>query len=494
MPMQAVSQRRVVRGTAAFLLTSAAQRGVSFILLPVFATVLSPAEFGQIGIIGTIAGAVAATLGLGLETSIFRTLIQLRARPNERRRYLNSVGLFAMLVPAVAAAVLAAPIGIWVERAYGIPIAWVSLGVIGAGLSVGATAVCFASLRAEERLRSYMTLGAAQVALHVGLPLWLVVVEGAGVAGWFGGTALGSALLLVVGLRLIRHRFTFDLDRRYIAGALAFGVPMVPHALAHWGLALSDRIVLGALVTNSDVGVYHLAYQFGLPITMLGAALAQSTQPLFAEASLHGSASTSDIRRATTYQALLVIALGATIALLGGPVVRLLLPETFAAAAALIPWIALGSTLFGLYFIPMNVIVLLAGRNQWVWVITVCAAATNVVLNVVLVPGLGILGAAINTAIGYGVLLVGVAWYAGRTADLLPGYEWRRMLLGVSLVAATLLALAFETSMPVLDIGVRLVALGILATVLFGLRLFPAGIFRLAWSSVPSLWPTGRKP
>lgn len=479
-PMQRANQGRVVRGTAAYLLTSTVQRGVSFVLLPVFALVLSPSEFGQIGIIGTIAGGVAALLGLGLETSVFRTLVQLRGRPVETRRFLNTVGLFATVAPVLAAGLLAFPVGLLVERLYDIPAAWVALGVIGSGLSVGVTSVCFASLRAEERLRQYVLLGAAQVVLRTGLPLWLIIFQGAGVAGWFGGTALGSALLLPIGLVAISHRFSLDFDRRYLYAALVFGIPMVPHALSQWGLALSDRVVLGMLVSNAELGVYHVAYQFGLPISILAAALAQSVQPIYAEAAIDRHSSTSDLRRVATYQALAVAFAGATVALLGGPALRLLLPESYGAAAGLIPWIALGTTFFGLYFIPMNVIVLLAGRNRWVWTITLGAALANIVLNFALVPVVGIVAAAFNTAVGYGVLLAGVAWYSDRVADPGPGYEWRRMLAGFGLVGATLILLAFGSSSVWIDVVVRLAALGLLAFSLFAMRLLPPTLLRFA--------------
>ena len=45
--------------------------------------------------------------------------------------------------------------------------------------------------------------------------------------------------------------------------ALAFSLPLVPHALAGWALEMSDRAILTRLLPLHDVGVYSLGYQLG---------------------------------------------------------------------------------------------------------------------------------------------------------------------------------------------------------------------------------------
>jgi O-antigen/teichoic acid export membrane protein len=486
------TQRRVVRGTAAYLLTAALQRGVSFLLLPVFAHALSPAEFGQIGIVTTVSGAVAAVLGLGLESAVFRTLVQLRSHPDEARRFVNSVGLFGIAAPALGGVALAIPVGLAIDSTFSVPMPIVALGVVAGVVSVSTTAVVYAVLRAYERLRAYVLLGIVQVMLTSALPLWFVVVNRAGVDGWFSASAIGAVLVLAIGLATAGHRFRFDIDLRYIGGALAFGVPMVPHALSHWGLALSDRVVLGALTSTAEAGVYHVAYQFGLPIALAAGALAQSTQALYAEASVGRSANAlSDLRRLSTYIVLAIGYLGVAVALLGPPLVELFLPAAYAAGSSLIPWIAVGTILYGCYFIPMNSITMLAGRNRWVWVITAGAATTNLVLNVLLIPTFGATAAAVDTAAGYGLLLLGVFWYARRVAPDGPSYELSRIALGVGILLLPLLLLVVPSA-PLIALGIRVASMIAVGAALFAIGLFPRSILRFGFDGMRA--PSGAGP
>jgi O-antigen/teichoic acid export membrane protein len=271
------------------------------------------------------------------------------------------------------------------------------------------------------------------------------------------------------------------MDGRYLAGALAFGLPMIPHALAHWGLSLSDRAILGAFLQSADVGVYYVAYQFGLPISVIAIALTQAVQPLYAEASIteHRDA---ELARAASHQALVAAFLTMAVAVLGPPAVHAFLPSEYAPAASFVPWIALGHGLFALYFIPMNAITVLSGRNRWVWVVTVTAALVNVGLNLLLVPRIGATAAAINTAVGYAILLFGVSMYMYRVVERPVTFEWARIGLGLMLiVAASASAMLFNPSDPVLGLVIRggVVALVIVLFATVGLMKIPSIFARL---------------
>lgn len=426
---------RLVRGTAVFAVASVVQRTIGFLLLPIYARVLEPAEYGQIGVITAVSAALGTVLGFGLETAVFRARVQFRDDPPQAHVFVNTVGAFALTVPAAAALLLALAAGPAVASAFDVPLVALQVSLAGTALYASATVVPLALLRAQERLRDYLRLTSTQVVLNVALMVLLVVVLRLGVLGWMIAVAASSGVLLIRGLFLLGHRWTTDFDVRYLRHALAFGLPLVPHALSHWGLSLSDRAVLGALAAPAEVGAYYVAYQLALPISMIAVALSQGVQPMYARASVDPVARQA-AGAATTHQALVVAGLAGTIAVLGPPTVFAVLPREYADAAAFIPWIALGVGLFGLYLIPMNAVSIMAGHTKWVWVLTLFAAATNIGLNLVLVPRMGAMAAAIDTAVAYGVLLVGVSVYMRRVVAEPLEYDWRRIGIGIGLIAA----------------------------------------------------------
>lgn len=426
---------RLVRGTAAFAAASIAQRTIAFLLLPLYARVLDPVEYGQIGVITAISAALGTILGFGLETAVFRARVQFRADPAASETFVNTVGGFALVVPLVAALILAAALAASIASIFAVPVAALQVSLLGTALYASATVVPLALLRAQERLRDYLRLTAIQVVLNVALMVLLVVVLRLGVLGWMIAVAISSGVLLVRGLFVLGHRWTTEFDGRYLRYALAFGLPLVPHALSHWGLSLSDRAVLGALADPAEVGAYYVAYQLALPISMIAVALSQGVQPMYAQASVDNAARRA-AGAASTHQALIVAGLAGAVAALGPPIVLAVLPSEYADAARFIPWIALGVGLFGLYLIPMNAVSVMAGHTRWVWVFTLLAAVTNVGLNLALVPRIGALAAAIDTAVAYAVLLVGVFAYMRRVVAEPLEYDWRRIGIGIGLIVA----------------------------------------------------------
>ena len=245
---------------------------------------------------------------------------------------------------------------------------------------------------------------------------------------------MSALLLLIRGLSMLHHAWKPEFDRSLLRSALAFGLPLVPHAVGHWGLAVSDRAVLGAFVPAPVVGIYYVAYLLALPVTLTAVALSQATQPL------HAEAATSDQRRrelgeVVTLQAVGVVMAAAVVALLGPPIAELLLPAEYADVGRYLPWLAGGACLFGLYLIPMNAVAIMVGRTRHIWMITVAAGAANIVLNLLVVPRAGAIAAAVNTCVGYGLLAVGVLLYAWRACK--PGIpvDRSKLIVGIGAIA-----------------------------------------------------------
>ena len=463
------TSRRVIRGSVTYAAASVLQRAAPLILLPVFAHILTPSEFGEIGVIIAISAALATLLSLGLETAIFRGYRQESGDTESVRALVNTVGGFALVVPIATAAVIAAFAAPPLATVFGVPADALVLGCLGAAVNVAAMLVPLTILRAQERLRDYLQLTSIQVAVTVGLTILLVGIAGWGVAGWMLASALSSMLLLIRGLAILRHPWALKVDFKQLRSALRFGIPLVPHAFAHWGLAVSDRAIIVAFVGAQQAGAYYAAFLLSLPVTLVSLALSQGAQPLFADArSLQGRQ--EHITRVVTSQALLVMLAAAAVALVGPPATLILLPESYATAAQFIPWLALGACLFGLYLMPMNAITVTAGQTGHAWLITTFAAATNISLNLALVPRLGAYAAAVNTTIGYAILLAGVLVYMRRVCNPPIRYEVRRIAIGAVLIGlACLLATWLSPSDPTLGVVVRIAVLVVLAASLVAL-------------------------
>ena len=463
------THRRIVRGAAAYATGSILQRAVAVLLLPLFTRILSPEEFGQIGILTTVAAAIGVLVSFGLETAVFRGYGRQAYEPQNAQRFLNTVGGFAILAPngiAIAFSLIVAPV---LASPLNIPLDALRLASLGAAWTASATVVPLAVLRSQERLSHYLSVTAVQLGATVAVTVLLVAWLDLAVTGWMLAYALSSFVLLVAGLLILRFPWSLDFDLADLRWALAFGLPLIPHALSHWGLSVSDRAILGAYVPTQEVGAYYLAYLLCLPISLIAIAMSQATQPIFAEAD-PTAGRLGELRRVIASHAVLIVLVGTAIALLGPPFVVQFLPSDYAMAATLMPWLALGTVLYGQYMMPTNGIILMGGRTRYLWLITGVAAATNIGLNLIFVPSAGTLAAAINTTIGYGVLLVGVFLHMRRVCRPPLPYDGRRIALGLVVIGVpSILAAALTDLESTLGLTARaLVIVGVSAVLLVG--------------------------
>lgn len=454
-----------VRNSAVYAGAAVFQRGIVFLLLPVYTRVLAPAEYGRLSVLLAIAAAAVILLSCGMDTAFFRTYFALRSDPARQRRFVTTAWTFLLVVPPAIAALLALVAGPFLVHSEVAPPAELALALAGAALLVSGTVVPLALLRAEERLRDYLVLAAVTAGTTAAFTLVAVVGLDAGVVGWLVAVLAANALTLATAIRIIPFRRAGGVDRRLLAGALALGLPLIAHMLSHWGLGISNRVVLAGMVSTSKVGIYALAANIALPVAIVVQGMAQGFMPSFARAATNDAALTA-LRRTINVQFLMVLAVTASGALLGPIAVRHLASPAYAGAAELVPWLALGYGLLGLYFIPMNAVALTAGRTRRVWIVTLCAAGTNLACLVALVPELGLLGAAVATPAGYLVLLVGVATFS-RGADNPVRYDAGRMRRGLLVFAAVYgLAVATSGDSTLIDACIRIAWLGSAAPLL----------------------------
>lgn len=452
---------------------------------------LDPADYGRLSVMLAIAAVAIILLSCGLDTAFFRTYFALQDNPAIQARFVTTAWVFLLVVPPAAAGLLAVVATPLLAHSEVIPPGELALALAGAALFVSGTVVPLALLRAAERLRDFLVLTSVTAGATAALTLVAVVGLRGGVVGWLLAVVVANALTLVAAVRLIPLRLDAGIDRRMLAGALALGLPLIPHVLSHWGLGISNRLVLAAIVSPAKVGIYSLAANIALPVAIAMQGMGAAFMPTYARAATEKAARLG-LRRVVMAQFLIVLAIAVIGTLIGPIAVRYLAPPEYSGAAELVPWMTAGYGLLGLYFLPMNAVALTAGRTGKVWIVTLSAAGVNLACLLALVPAIGLVGAAIAVTVGYLVLLVGVGIYS-HGPDNPVRYEWGRLARGV-LVFATVYAVAVATSgdRTVLDAVVRLAWLGTIPPLLVFARVVERDHVAATVRGLSRAWPAGR--
>lgn len=420
------------------------QRAINVLLLPVYTSVISPSEFGALGVLLSAYVAVGVLFAVGLDASIVRNYFQLASEPERRQEFLDSVWRFLVVYPLTASLALAAVAWPFVGSAqYGGQLE-VLLMMLSAALNAAATVLPLSVLRARQDLRGYLWITLVTAVVTPALTVIFVAFLDQGVRGWFLAALIANVATFATAVVVVPWHPRARINWRVVRLALLFSLPLVPHFFSHWALQLADRWVIAGMVSPAELGAYTIAGILATPMMMLMIALNQGFSPTYAGAGA-GRHSATELSNVVALQLTVVVGLTLAGAMLGPPLVEILTTSDYHGAAPLVPWIVLGYGFLGVYFVPMNGATLGAGRSTFAWVATALSAATNIALLFLLVPRYGVYWTAVASAIGYLVLLVLTAIWAHARPNPVS-YDWLR--IGQAVAAGLLAYLGATLSSP----------------------------------------------
>jgi O-antigen/teichoic acid export membrane protein len=262
----------------------------------------------------------------------------------------------------------------------------------------------FRVFRQIERF-SYLTLFETFVKLFL---ILILLNMGYGLIGVIVATLIVQSFIFLISIAAIVSQIGFVIPRfTHMKKYLQFSLPLTPTALIRWVTESSDRYLVTYFLGLQSVGIYSAACSIGNLIQLLVSPLQLILLPeiskLFDE---------NKIDQVRTYMShslryFLLITIPAVFGLsaLAKPLLGVFTTEEFLSGWFVIPIIALSGLLAGIFQIFVNIIFLVK-ETKYITYINIVAAASNVLLNLILIPSKGIGGAALSTLISYFLMIV----------------------------------------------------------------------------------------
>jgi O-antigen/teichoic acid export membrane protein len=425
--------RRLATTGAAYTASSVASKLIAVFLLPIYTAYLTPADYGAAEVM--FASVVVASIVIRL--GVIEAILRFYYLAGERPERVVATGFASLFWTSTAAAVIA--------LGFAGPLSELLLDQSDPALGrIAVLGVWTLTLweyvmtlyRLDERARAYFAVTVANVLVTIPVTVWLVVAEDEGAEGLLLGSFATGAAFLAWRIWQERRRLSLAPDLGLLRRMLRFGLPTMPAELTLYSLNFIDRILIVRLAGLAEAGLYALAIKFAQGMNVIARGFQLAFPPL-----AYSIADDEEARRAyslvvTWFAA--VCAFGvAGLWLLSRQIVDLLAAPEFFESHEAIGLLATGVSLYALYLV-LVVILGRTGRTEFSFPATIAGTVANVVLNLVLIPPLGIVGAGIALAASY--LVVVVIMYA-LTQRLFPvPYEWGRLALLLAVTAAVVTA------------------------------------------------------
>jgi O-antigen/teichoic acid export membrane protein len=434
---------------AVYLIGTLLSRLAGFIMLPVYTRVLTPRDYGVMEMLAYTTDILTFLVGLGVSTAVTRHYYKYEGdRARNELVSTAAVLLFVLfVVVAIPVLLLAEPVTSLLlkpgEPALFVRLSMVSL-VIGVAIDVPMTV-----MRARQESQQVVLWGAIRLLLAIALNLVLVVWLRLGVlgvlistivSGGLVGGYLVSRLLRVTGLHFSREK---------ARALIAFGAPFAIWELGSFVLHFSDRFFLNAYGTLEEVGLYSLSYKVAIviPFFVTGPFSSIWLPKALEIEKREGLGAIPILSAIQRHYNLLLICIAFGMSLFAWDAIRVGTGPAFHSAYAPIPILAAAMVFFG-YRQVAQIGVIIRDKPGLVARTTAFAAGTVLLLNWLLIPRWGAMGAAVATLGGFGIEFFVMRWFSMREYPLRIEVGALAILVGVATWGLTRAVLPADASVP----------------------------------------------
>ncbi len=419
-----IKKSSFVSGAGIYLVSNILNAVIPFILLPILTRYLSPTEYGEVAMFQVLLGALSAFVGVVFVGAAGRKYYDSDLSREELAEFIGSciqlITIFSIIVFSVLF-IFQRQFSEWLS----LEPSYVLFAVLVASCGVIIN-IRLGQWQVQKQAVKYGALQISQSLLNMLLSLILVVVLLKGSEGRIDAQIIVSSVFLVIALYLLKKDnllkiFTWRKD--YLAEALKFGIPLMPHIAGGFLLVSVDRIVINREIGLAEAGIYMVAVQLTAAVGIVFDAINKAYVPwLFEQLKADELAQKQKIVK-LTYAWFMLIILGVMLAfVIGPPLVVFIAGKQYAQAGQVVGWLALGQGFQGMYLMVTNYI-FYSKRTGLLSIASISSGILNLVLLIILVRIFGLEGAAIAFAISMGIRFL-LTWWIAHKRHPMPWFNF----------------------------------------------------------------------
>lgn len=398
--------KKLAGQTAIYGLSTMVGRLLNYLLFPLHTRLFAPAEYAVVTEIYAWATFLLVIYTYGMETAFFRFASQ-EEGPDKGKAY--STAFLTMLMSSLVLSGLlwafAGPIS--ASQGFGSHPEYIFFlaGIMGLD---AIAALPFAKLRQEGKSLRYALIRLLGIGVNIGATLiFYLVAHYEGVGYVFLANLLGSAAMLLALLPGAMPRFMIEVER--LKTMLAYGLPLLIAGLAGMinesltRLALDDFLPGTETAKKTALGIFGSNYKLAVLMTLFTQTFRMAAEPFFFEQAKNKDAPSTYAKVHTVFTLLgLGIVLGVGLFL---DVFKRLADSRYHDDFEVVPILLMANLLLGMYY-NLTVWYKLTGNTKFGAQLSVFGAVITFGGTALLVPWIGVGGAAISTLLCYLVMAI----------------------------------------------------------------------------------------
>ncbi len=187
-------------------------------------------------------------------------------------------------------------------------------------------------------------------------------------------------------------------DTQMIKYMLQYSIPLIPNALMWWIMNISDRYMLIFFIGPAASGIYTVAHKIPTLLNLISSIFSQAWQLSAIEENNSRDKEKFYTNVFSFYSLIMYLASMVIISFIR-PIIQILVEKNYSTSAQYVPFLML-AMVFSAYGAFLGMIYAAEKKTRNAMISTVLGAVVNIVMNFILIPLIGINGAAIGTMVG----------------------------------------------------------------------------------------------
>ena len=324
-------------------------------------------------------------------------------------------------------------------------------------------------VQAREQAAYAARLNIGRASISIALAVLFVVLLHWGAAGMLSAEVVSYGVLALVAAGYLRPELAGRFRWSMLRSSFAYGMALLPGDFIQGLIPLVTRAILAGVKGVAATGVLSVAIKFTQPLTILGTAFQTAFNPIYFSMRKESTAAGMQRLAMTARNVWALAIFGALgVALLGPSAIKLMMPASYGAAAALLPILVVGflgmviSSLFGaeVYY---------SKQTWWVPIVVLSSGVVDIALSCLLVGKYGAAGVAWGSSarvVTYALLFAVISLRLVKIPH--HWFSLLRITLCGAAAGSTLIGISRKG-------GIEEIGFGILGVVLFPILLWVTG-------------------
>lgn len=430
--------KRLFKHSFVYALGNSIQSLAGLVLIPLYTKTLPAAEFGKLEILNTFLLILNNLLSLGLASALLKCS-ERDVKSDAEKKSLTSTALLATLVFGSLSTLglfLLSPYFtsfLKIDSAYYVYLI-LATNVIAITANLG-----FSILRSKEKSVRYTLITLVRFFVLLFANSFFILALKWGIIGILLGNLISQIAILSLLLPTFFQNINFQFSRRHFKNLINFGLAIIPSGLFMWVMDLSDRYFLNYFHGSAEVGYYSLAYKFGLIILIALVGPFQLAWPTVSFSLAKNNNARQIYAKILSYFTLISSLIAVFLVIFAEKIILFVSKPEYLKAVNLVGLIAFAYVFLGMHYIVV-VGLHLKNKSGFYPILIVIPGIINLILNYLLIPSYGTLGAGLATFISFLVLIILTVILVG---FYFPFHYETKRLLKILLIILIVLAVHF---------------------------------------------------